>query len=546
MLTTSQDRFKKEKLSDYFTWVKAIWVTGRGTPLEFKNRPFLEEIYTDQYHHIVYQKAAQMGLSERCISEATWVCDQLGCNVLYTFPTQTHLQDFVQARIEPVLAGSEYLRSLTARGNVNDKQIMKIGLKKIGKGFLYLRGSQNEKQIITIDADVVFMDERDRFMQSNVPYIEKRLLASKLKWIREISTPTYPGQGINASYLKSDMRIWQIECKKCGLWQELDFFKHIDFDKKNVKCSQCNEVLDRLAMGRWKITNPESKIHGYKINGLYNPLMTIADIIEKYDEASTSGYSALQQFFNQNLGLPYEATGQKLSVSEIQECKREYMMPIVPKTQVFAGADVGVSFIHCVVLQKLSNDKYRVIWAGTVKKFIGPLSSLELIMNKYNVKLMVVDKKPETQKLKDLMELFPHKIYAATYPNMNFTTKEYYIFDDINDEVRLDRTISLDYIVGDIQGQRVELPRNIENIEGFYEQLTNSVRITEKNARTGVENSRWIEKGDDHYLHAFNYARIAQIRGIVGKALLDYYGKPSSVNSPNFIDWLRVNGQRIS
>lgn len=545
MLLIAQEKFKTEKLSDYFTWVKAIWVTARGNPLQFDNRYYLEQIYIDQHPHIVYLKAAQMGLSERSVSEAVWVCDQLGVNTLYTFPTQTHLQDFVQARIDPVLSLSEYLQSRTDNRQGNERSIMKIGLKKIGKGFLYLRGSQNEKQIITIDADVIYMDERDRFSQENVPYIEKRLLASKLKWIREISTPTYPGQGIHASYLKSDQRIWQIQCKKCEHWMELDFFKHVDFDTRIARCDRCKNEVNRLSKGRWFITNPGSKIHGYKINGLYNPSMSIGDIVDKYDEASTSGYSSLQQFFNQVLGLPYEVNGQKLTVSELDECKRDYMIPESPKTQVFAGADVGISVIHTVVVQKLPDDKFKIVWAGTVKKFLGPQSSLELIMEKYNVKLMVVDKKPETQKLRELMDVYPRRVYAATYPNMNFTAKDYYIFDDINCEVRVDRTISLDYIIGDIQGKRIELPKNIESIPGFYEQLTNSVRITEKNARTGIENSRWIEKGDDHYLHALNYARIAQIRGTIGKALMDYYIKPNTVQSANFIDWLRVRGEKI-
>lgn len=541
----AQERFQTEKLSDYFTWVKAVWVTARGNPLEFENRPYLEEVYRDQHKHIVYLKAAQMGLSERSISEAVWACDQLGVNTLYTFPTMTHLQDFVQARIDPVLNISDYLKSRSENRSDGERSIMKIALKKIGRGFLYLRGSQNEKQIITIDADVVFMDERDRFLQENVPYIEKRLLASKLKWIREISTPTYPGQGIHASYLKSDQRVWQIQCKKCEHWMELDFFKHVDFQKRTVRCDECKSVVNRLAKGRWLPTNPDSKIHGYKINGLYNPSMSIGDIIDKYDEASSSGYSSLQQFFNQILGIPYEVNGQKLTISELDECKRDYMMPYMAKSNVFAGADVGVSVIHSVVLQKLPDDRYRIIWAGTVKNFEGPQSSLQAIMDKYDVNTMVVDKKPETQKLKELMKLYPRKIYAATYPNMNFSVKEYYLFDDINLEVRLDRTISLDYIIGDIQGRKIEFPKNIESVREFYTQLTNSVRITEKNARTGIENSRWIEKGDDHYLHALNYARIAQIRGTVGKALVDYYTKPNTINSPNFIDWLRVNGRRI-
>jgi len=48
----------------------------------------------------------------------------------------------------------------------------------------------------------VILDERDRFEERNVPYIDKRMLASKLKWRREVSTPTLPGMGIHKAYLK--------------------------------------------------------------------------------------------------------------------------------------------------------------------------------------------------------------------------------------------------------------------------------------------------------------------------------------------------------
>jgi phage terminase large subunit GpA-like protein len=146
--------------------------------LEFSNRLYLIDLYRDQHPNIVFTKAAQMGLSERLLAEAIWIPDQLSKNVLYTFPTQSHLQDFVQARLDPVLNNSDYFVSRIEGANMNQKDISKIGLKRIGKGFLYLRGSQNEKQIITIDADAVILDERDRFIQQNVPFIDKRTLAS--------------------------------------------------------------------------------------------------------------------------------------------------------------------------------------------------------------------------------------------------------------------------------------------------------------------------------------------------------------------------------
>ncbi len=546
MLAEAQTKFQKEKLSDFYTWVRAVWMTARGEPLDFESRPFLVEIYQDQFPSIIYQKAAQMGISERLISEAVWVPDQLGKVSLYTFPTQTHLQDFAQARLDPVIANSDYLRTrVEANKDTREKSLMKIGLKRIGHGFLYMRGSQNEKQITTIDADIVFLDERDRFDQHNVPFIDKRLLASTLKWRREASTPTIPGKGINKAFIESDQRIWQLECKKCGLWQELDFFKSIDFERQVVRCTKCGEEMNRLAMGRWHVTYPGRAVHGYKISGLFNPNTTVSSLLEKYRQAQLNGFSDLQQFFNQDLGLPYEVTGQSVQLSELESCKRDFTIPMPDTKGCYAGADVGVERIHVCVVQKTGPDTMRIVWAGTVMNFTGPFNSLEAIMKIYGVQTMVVDKKPEQTKVKEIMDMFPGHVYAADYPTIKFSLQQYYIWDDVKYDLRLDRTISLDYLIADIQNQRIEFPRNIEIVEGFYDQLMAVVRTIDPDKRTGTEVAKWIERGPDHFTHALNYARMAQIRGTVGQALLDYYRKPEIAVTPNFLDWLRINGQRL-
>lgn len=485
-----------------------------------------------------------MGLSERLLAEAIWIPDQLAKNVLYTFPTQSHLQDFVQARLDPVLNNSDYFISRIESTNRDAKDISKIGLKRIGKGFLYMRGSQNEKQIITIDADAVILDERDRFIQQNVPFIDKRTLASTLKWRREASTPTIPGMGIHQAYMDSDQRLWEVECKKCGKWQDMDWFKNVDFEKRITVCRFCNKPIERLADGHWK-PYKESKVHGYKIPGLLNPNRSVSELVDDYDKAKVAGFSDLQQFFNQVLGEPYEIAGQSLSVTEIDACKRNYYIPAQEASNCYAGVDIGVQKHHVVILQKLAEDQFRVVWAGTVSEFFGPVDSIESVLRQYDIKLMVVDKRPETSKVKELITMFPKEVYAAEYSNMKFSVQEYHRWDDIKHEIMLDRTISIDYLISDIQNQRVELPQNIGTVPDFYDQLRSSVRITEKNLRTGAEVSRWVEKKADHFLHAFNYARMAQTRGVLGEALLNYYAKPNTSSSPDFLDWLRVNAQHL-
>lgn len=538
----AQQRLNTSELGDYFTWITAVWVTGRGKPLDFSNRKYLVQIYQDQSPNIVYIKGSQMGISERLISEAIWLADQESMNSLYCFPAQAQLQDFVQARLNPVLEMSDYLKQ---KIDVEASKTQKLGLKKIGKGHIYFRGSQNAKQIISVDADCTYLDERDRFVEENVPFIDKRTNASTLKWRREASTPTLPAIGIHMAYLNSDQRVWEIECKKCHTWQELDFFKHVDFEKKLVRCQECHKPIDRSSDGRWTPLNPKSDIVGYKINGIYNPANSIPALIAKYRKARTEGFSSLQQFYNQDLGLPYEESGQRIQVSELNACKRNFMCPTKDGKEFYAGVDIGIDKHHCVVATKTGKDTFKVVWAGTLSKFFGPVDSLEAVLNSYNVKVMVVDKKPETSKLMEMIEKYPGRVYATDYPMMKFSVQEYFQWDDVKYELRLDRTISLDYLIADIQAQRMELPQNIETVENFYDHLRASTRVTEKNPRTGIETARWIEKGADHFLHALNYARMACTRGVVGEALLDYYAKPAEGLAPGLVDWIRINGHRI-
>jgi hypothetical protein len=521
----------------------AVWTTARGNPLDFTKRKYLVQVYQDQYPNIVYKKAAQMGLSERQLAESVWVCEQKGMNVLYTFPTQAHLQDFVQARLDPVLLNSDYLRD---KIETADKTIQKIALKRIGKGHLYLRGSQNEKQIITIDADMIVLDERDRFLQSSVPFIDKRLLASDLKWRREISTPTLPGLGIDAAYNESNQMVWQIMCDECKTWQELDFFKNIDMEKCIVHCTQCGKKIDRLKDGRWEALNPESTVHGYKINGLYNPQRTVEELVKAYNDASYSGFADLQQFYNQVLGLAYDITGQQLNTSDLDRCKRNYLFPDNNARGCYAGVDVGVKYLHCVVFKKTESGVPRIVWAGTLNGFFGPIGTVEAIMKNFDVKILVIDKRPEVTKVNEVIEAFPNKVFAAEYSNAKFYGQEYIRWDEIKKEATLDRTVSIDYLISDIQGQRIELPVNIEQVEGFYDHLQSSVRVTEKQKNTGVDVAKWIEKGADHYLHALNYARIAAMRDVTGEALLKYYIEPEQQPRMDLLQWFRQRAKPIN
>lgn len=549
-----------KELDNFWLWVQSVWVNSRGEPLDFDEHKYLEDIYKDQYPNIVFQKAAQMCISERLISESVWVCDRLSKNTLYTFPTSSQLSDFVQARLEPVFMYSDYLSRITGslsseekkRRNIDETdKIKKVGLKQIGRGFLYLRGSQNQQQIITVDADMIILDERDRFIQEHVPYIDKRLLHSTLKWRREASTPTFPGMGINESFNNSDQRVWMVICQHCKLEQEIDFFFNVDFDKKIIVCKVCKKGVDRFSKGRWVATKPQNSIlHGYKINGIYNPRKTVDAIIEDYEGAKSKGFAAMQQFYNQVLGIPYEAEGVSLLISDLNSSRANQEIARSSEAS-FAGVDVGQS-IHVIISEK-SDKKIRYIYIGIVRDFFGEFDSLEGLINKYKVKLMVIDAHPDTRKVRELIEKFPKNIYAAYYPTKKFDIQNYYNFDDIRHEVYIDRTISLDYLVSEVQNKNIELPLNAQYIPDFYQQMASAIRVTQINPRSGQAEARWVERGPDHYMHAANYNRIAMLKGDVAHALLESYNNTPEVKNDNqtptdlwgIARWVRLKGERI-
>jgi hypothetical protein len=333
------------------------------------------------------------------------------------------------------------------------------------------------------------------------------------------------------------------------LEQEIDFFENVDFDKKITICKKCKKEIDRLKMGRWVPQKPENKeIHGYKVSGIYNARRSVADLVDSYMKAKESGFSFMQQFYNQVLGLPYEIEGTKVLVTELNNCRSDYETPL-QVTNCVAGADVGTK-IH-VIIGQMNGDKLRYVWIGSVNNFLGPTDSIEYLMDKYKINPLVIDAKPETRKVKELIEKYPQRVFAAYYPTKQFDVQNYYIYDDIKSEVKLDRTISLDYLVSDIHNEMVEIPRNAQYIPGFYDHMTSSMRVTEINNRTGQPVTKWVETGSDHYFHAANYLRLAKLKGAIAQALLDSYKEPKEKKDfapeslAGWARWVRLKGKKI-
>jgi len=138
------------------------WKT-RGKPLDFVNHRYLKQIYEDQSQEIVYQKSAQVGLSERMITECLWLPDQHTKNSIYFFPTGSTVGDLVKERIDQPINASKYLSEMAVRAKASmGKHTDSVGLKKLSKGFAYFRSTGSLSNITSVSADAIFVDELDR------------------------------------------------------------------------------------------------------------------------------------------------------------------------------------------------------------------------------------------------------------------------------------------------------------------------------------------------------------------------------------------------
>ena len=464
----------------------------RGKLINFKQFPYLVDIYEDTAKEIVVQKSAQCGISEYLVDRSFFLTENSKLVGLYCFPAQSQLNAFSHARVEQVIKQSPHLSELTGETN-------NVSLREIGNSHIYFRGMQDIKQIISVDADYLMLDEIDAMRHDYLPIVEKRLGGSTKKLKHYVSTPTYPNYGINKRFKEGDQREWYIRCDECGYWQYLDFFKNVDLKKEIYVCKKCKLSIDNLKNGKWIPRYKDREIHSYHISKLMSSRSSAKELIKSFKNKA-----ALQHFYNFDLGVPYVITGSRLQREHLNAItgKSDYDMKYSGE-RCCMGIDIGID-INLYITQ-LINGRPNTLFAGTVKDF----EELDRYMNVYNVAMCVIDALPETRESKKFALRFPERVRLAYYPPMKM---DIYYKKEVRDGVKIvdiNRTLSLDYTYNDFFMQKIKLPKNIESVEDLYDQLTSLIRVKELD-RTGNQVARYVEQGADHYAHARNYCRVAE------------------------------------
>jgi len=470
--------------------------------------PALETIYSDEHPYIVVQKSAQVGVSEYLINCALWCADTFqGRNgvAFYVMPTQTHCDDFSQARIDRAIAQSPYLQARTQPTPPFKKGLDRMRLKKVGDGYVYLRGADNRRQLSTADADLVVLDEFDFMQEGVLEAARRRLLSSPLAWLRVGSTPRHPEAGINALFLRSDQHYYFLPCPSCGYKQRLTWEENVDRERAAVICWRCHESLDLLARGEWVPAKPGNEIRGYHLSRLYFPAG-----LKRMIEASQAGTpSEQQEFQNSDLGEVFVPPGGRISWADLDACRRDYPWGTATGGVVCVGVDVGLK-LHVVVREKVDKENSKAIFIGEVDDF----DSLDVLVRRFGVRQGVIDAQPEYSSARRFVQ--DHHGFMLAYYDRHTGDHER-AREDSTWVLHVNRTLALERLFDALHQGRLWVPSHARELGGkvrdgvgeFYREMTALNRVLEKNA-VGNWVARYVDNDrPDHYAHAEAYCWLA-------------------------------------
>lgn len=508
--------------NDFWSWIKDKYYLPNGQKYSFKGYEYLEDIAKRQLNpgdQIYGRKSAQCGYSELAIAWCLWLLhrelDPPLSGVGYVFPSKTHLNDHMKARVFPLLESKEHYDKVT---NSN------LGLITYNRIPWYFRPS-NTRALKSWPAGAAVIDEFDEFEDpiSIIPTIEARFNASDYGWIFGLSTPTHPDIGIDKAVAISNQYHWRIACPKCSkkffpLEEVISsgFENCVVWDdnwngperRAMFLCPHCNEGIQTPGLpGEWELTKTQpNQKYSYSISKLFLAKTQLGKLLASFEEALN-----LQEFYNSDLGLPYSPPNARLSRRNIREASIGDMETKAVSAQpTWMGIDVGKP-CHYMIGLPGDNGTKKVIAYGTCK-----LDQVEDIIKRYNVKTMVIDLRPEENSVKNLIR-GRRGFYACDFNTgnqvdwYNVIRSDSGILGTSSKILKAERTQSCDKIIESIAIQKkMVFPGKAKGDENLISQMCSPMRIDGVDKKTGDVRSYYKSSSrKDHFFFACVYLNLA-------------------------------------
>lgn len=454
----------------------------QGSPLDFRDHPFMWDIYGDWSPQIVGLKAAQVTWSTCFSIKTLYAAKKFGMDIIYSLPTGDDVREFVSGKVNRLIANNPELQKWT-----EDKD--SIEQKRVGKSNIYYRGTWTDRAALMIPADLYVSDETDRSKQDTVRQFDTRLQHSKYAWRWKFSNPSAPGVGVDKVWQDSDQKHWFIKCEGCNHEQYITM-DHLIGDK--FVCIKCQKELNRRK-GRWVKKYKNKDISGYWVSLLMCPWVSALDVVKKKKEMSE------EQFTNFVLGQPYIGKGnvlsqplffQNLITDRInpQDCR-----PII-------GVDTGVDIRYTV------GNKYGLFYFGECKDY----SELEKLLDRWKDAIMVIDQGGDIIGPRKLREKYPGRVYLCQFkPDRS---DKLVTWDDETRVVFADRNKLIQLVVDEFTERRIPVFGSQSEWWPYWLHWTHMYRVEEYNENTGETKRIWMRSDRDDFALATIYWRIGMSR----------------------------------
>lgn len=420
-----------------------------------------------------------------------------------------------------------------------------------------------------IDVDKVTFDEIDRMHPKVMIAFNETLSSSAYGWRRDVSTPSLPGVGVNASFKDSDQQHWFMKCPHCGHWFTLihDFPKCVvplSTDSRGVPnhnlhlshsfineddthayiCLKCkNFVSDETRIkGIWRpLYEYKTAVRGYQISQLFCPWITASQVEKKRED-----YNLEQLFENYVIGRPYLGDNVMLTDADIMRCVDNSLTnPYdIRRDDVAQGVDWGNTSWGVNACQHPDNPEKIIlldIWNMSDKdsqhsedgrrdnphvRITGEK------MRQWDVRRGVFDAGYGKDRNWELIQDFPSKVFSCFYPNLSQANNKNMedVWNEDDHKVSVDRTNTLLIMTKAFRDGKVVIPAWVANnplFGTFKKHLTNLVMVRdietdEKTKKEIITLRVGTLPGGDHFGHAMNYLTIA-LRKVKSSGKSDFF-----------------------
>jgi hypothetical protein len=501
---------------DPFTWIVENGLELSHGKWALAGHEYQAAWLQEQAREQVFIKGAQIGATEVLVLKTLhgMIHQKYPQGALYLFPTRDDVRDFSKARFDPLIAQNAFIGQHVTSTDAQN-------IKKIGRGYLYLRGARSTKsiggkksssQLKSIPVDRIVFDEMDEIEPAMIDLARERISHSQVKEQMFLGTPTIPDYGVDKMYQQSDMRVWMVRCPACNKLASLD----LEFpnclqrqDNGTVKriCVHCQKDVNPR-VGEWIAQSPGKDLVGWWISQLNSTYIDPTTILNLYEDPP---YGDMSEVMNSKLGRAYIPAENRLSESDVYNCCSNDPMLTKSDGPCAMGVDVG-AMLNVVIAERPTRNTLRVVKVCRVSTF----NDLHDLARDFNVRSAVIDLKPEIRKVREFQKEETFSVFACDYVETRTSMTHW---DEKDLVIKCNRTEICDATHELVTERgRLVLPRRNTELNTFATQLTHMAKVLEEDDASGSRIYRYKGKvgGPDDYRHALNYCLLASERvGII-------------------------------